>query len=1007
MQRITSAKQSPGEMSPPEPEILFLRYRDRGDVQALGRVFDLCADELYRVALHLSRNATEAEDLLQSTFLTAMESPDGYDDERRLMPWLLGILSNKLHMNRRRDAQEIKASPGPSAATDPAKAAEQSELCERLDAVLVEVSPSLRPVLVLHLQHGLGAHEIARALDQPKGTVRSQISRGMEEVRRRLPASFAGVAVGVLLSRETLASVRQTVLSNAPKTLGGSLLIGSLMTLKTKLTLTTISILALWASLAFVPGAVPMAAQATREQPETTRASSDSDKASSKSAKATQRDEIETILEPSGTKAQASLIVEVKWHDGTPAHDVEVVLLEDPDSKLPRTWHLDRKRARTQRGKARFSELKPGKATAFVARDIYAQHKQSVELEVGSESQLNLTIEAGIDVQGRVLTKDGTPIPGAVILLGHSYGSRPVGAADGAGRFSVRSLPPHLSIGAASPTHQMVLWPKIQAFEDPQAVELKLEAGGRTLRGEVHDTSGLPIPGASVFVGFHQWERSGSESMAPPRTTESNAQGRFVVEGLLKISIPIPIYVSAPGYTTWTAVHHVSQVASAPLSVELQRAVILHGQVTSDDWITIDKTTMALLHASSPRPGMAFQGPEWARPSKTLNEHGEYRFEGLPPGEISATVVTRTRDRSAFQTFDAEAGETIEWNPKLTNHAILGLLTDARGKPLGGWRISAQASVTLGHKFSHASVTDASGRFRIDGCLVVDHIVSIRTPGGLRSTRGTVHEISGVTPSDQLRTITLPANRLPSASVLGFVELAEDETARISIRDRRSFGKYLPLSNGAFEIPGLCPGRYWLQLLSATRGNIELEPIDLRPDQALQLGTLAWPRPGILAFSALDASGDPTPVRWCSVRQVDGETYWTLSAGTPLLVVPGRWVASAMTETGCFRSDSISLEAGETRELILTPLPWSKRRVRFDTDGLPKMTLVVRVLDAEGKEWHRQHRECRPGEAYPVNIALPIGQSTFIVERPDGVQRKTSITVTPDASDEVIDIMVR
>ena len=53
---------------------LFERFRRRGDVAALGDLFDRLAPVLLRVAIHVARDPAAAEDLVQSTFLRAIEA---------------------------------------------------------------------------------------------------------------------------------------------------------------------------------------------------------------------------------------------------------------------------------------------------------------------------------------------------------------------------------------------------------------------------------------------------------------------------------------------------------------------------------------------------------------------------------------------------------------------------------------------------------------------------------------------------------------------------------------------------------------------------------------------------------------------------------------------------------------------------------------------------------------------------------------------------------------------
>ena len=79
---------------------LFQRFRDHGDTAALGELFDVVSTDLFRVALYVATNPSDAEDLVQATFLTAIESASGFDASRPLQPWLTGILTN--HARRRR-----------------------------------------------------------------------------------------------------------------------------------------------------------------------------------------------------------------------------------------------------------------------------------------------------------------------------------------------------------------------------------------------------------------------------------------------------------------------------------------------------------------------------------------------------------------------------------------------------------------------------------------------------------------------------------------------------------------------------------------------------------------------------------------------------------------------------------------------------------------------------------------------------------------------------------------
>ncbi len=95
----------------PSTEQLFLRFRENGDADALGEVFDRTAPKLLLLAMHMVQDASVAEDLVQSAFVAAIESARRYRQGTPLLAWLTRILSNRAKaerhaMRRRRQVPE-------------------------------------------------------------------------------------------------------------------------------------------------------------------------------------------------------------------------------------------------------------------------------------------------------------------------------------------------------------------------------------------------------------------------------------------------------------------------------------------------------------------------------------------------------------------------------------------------------------------------------------------------------------------------------------------------------------------------------------------------------------------------------------------------------------------------------------------------------------------------------------------------------------------------------------
>ena len=197
-------------------ESLFERYRRKGDLAALGEVFDRVAPDLLRLACHLVRGHDAAEDVLQATFVVAIERAQRFDPQRELRPWLTGILARQAAAHRRREGRSLdeeRLLPRPAA--NPALAAEAQELSAQLGSALARIGEPYRTSLEPYLKDGLSPAEIARALGLAPGTVRMRIHRGLDRLRDLLPAGVAAGLAGSVLAPRGLGAVRASVLAKA------------------------------------------------------------------------------------------------------------------------------------------------------------------------------------------------------------------------------------------------------------------------------------------------------------------------------------------------------------------------------------------------------------------------------------------------------------------------------------------------------------------------------------------------------------------------------------------------------------------------------------------------------------------------------------------------------------------------------------------------------------------------------------------------------------------------
>ena len=176
-------------------DLELMQAAARGDDAAFHALIDRHAKSMFRVALSMSHNRADAEDLMQETFVGAYRGLKKFDGRASVKTWLMSILTRQAakgwHRGRHHRATlsihpvAEKSEHQDSAMTtaSPASAVEH-----RLDVmqVLHTLAAPHREVLVMRELQGLSYDEMSRALGVPRGTIESRLHRARAEFRQRL-----------------------------------------------------------------------------------------------------------------------------------------------------------------------------------------------------------------------------------------------------------------------------------------------------------------------------------------------------------------------------------------------------------------------------------------------------------------------------------------------------------------------------------------------------------------------------------------------------------------------------------------------------------------------------------------------------------------------------------------------------------------------------------------------------------------------------------------------------
>jgi RNA polymerase sigma factor (sigma-70 family) len=167
---------------------LMLRVR-LGDREAFGALVRRHLRRAVRLAERLLGDPEDAEDVVQESFMAALDAADGFDPGRAFAPWFYRIVANRCanaNRSRARRRSEPASAELVSGAPTPDQAAETAALGDRLRVALSRLPERQRQILLLYEVDGYSGPEIGEILGVAPGTVRWHLHQARAAMRALL-----------------------------------------------------------------------------------------------------------------------------------------------------------------------------------------------------------------------------------------------------------------------------------------------------------------------------------------------------------------------------------------------------------------------------------------------------------------------------------------------------------------------------------------------------------------------------------------------------------------------------------------------------------------------------------------------------------------------------------------------------------------------------------------------------------------------------------------------------
>lgn len=699
---------------------------------------------------------------------------------------------------------------------------------------------------------------------------------------------------------------------------------------------------------------------------------------------------------PDGASEAGSLLVKVRWRDADPAIGIPIFAIEY--RRFTRTFRRWIEWTDEQ-GEARFEDLPIGSVLITSARDEFEFH-DPIQIEPGSEATYELEL-AGVTVYGTVVDAMDRPVPDAQVVAMATQNHRSpqvLTRTDAYGRFELPAMGASARIGARAKGYAPSLLQRLSAAVEGRIPPLRivLPGFGGGLRCTVRGPDGKPVRNADVSLGEGHWPGAGKKRLQTRiRSTDASGRADF-------ISCPtgdIDVLAWAEGLAPFRGSAVIVPGGRTDLAIQLEPGVTLEGVVRDTSGTPVPGYEVGV--GRSKTEAYAEFGSFAFQYTRT-DEAGEYRLQGLPPGEIVAQGSGAGAPQTT-QTFQATAGDTVRWDPSVdVGHSVRGRVLGPDGK---GLKAMVEGGAKKRRNWHVSEVTDEDGRFTLDN---VDPELSLQLD--VRLMFFPVFSYDGPVPEEGELVLRVPPEGMPSIQLHGTVVDASGQPiplAEVAVQrgGTGSAGVFPTDDAGRFECGPFPSGEYrvWVSAEGWVRHSYPV--VTVEPESTHDFGTTELSPAGSIVVE-LRSDGPVPGSPYIEAEHEDGtiagrhgfedgrSVFGSLRPGTYLVRIRGRGIELV--------ERTVEIPIGETKlEVDVRPavtvrvvlnsasgadLP-SRANVRILDEASKVVIDAERPVGSDGR-WRMLSFGLGPG-AYRAEVTLEqrlLGTTAFTIDETEGEQ---------------------